>query len=166
MAETLVENKVCEACGADVRAGSVFCYNCGGAVSDESPAPSPEKNNDQISDAWLQGDLTENNVLKTTRLEKVGIVEDKPFAKPQHDISAEISPEKIEAEPLEKTLVKEETKLKSAANMRRKAKTFQKKTVEVVWEEPESAPNKWFPVFAVVLILIVVVIYYLAMYLK
>ena len=85
MAEILVENKVCEACGADVRAGSVFCYNCGGAVSDDLPVPSPEKNNDKISNAWLQDALTGSNNLTTTRLEKVETVEDKPIAKPRKE---------------------------------------------------------------------------------
>ena len=33
-------------------------------------------------------------------------------------------------------------------------------------EEPENAPNKWFPIVAIVLILLVVGIFYLAMYLK
>ena len=166
MAKTIVENKVCEACGADVRPGSVFCYNCGGAVSDESPVPPPENDNDKISNAWRQGDLTKSNDLKTTRLEKVETADDKPVAKPQNEISAEFASEKIEAKPLEKSSVKEEAKLKSAANMRRKAKTFQKKTVEVVWEEPENSAGAWFFIGALILIGIVAAIFVLAMYLK
>lgn len=32
MAETAVESSVCDACGADIRDESSFCYNCGGPV--------------------------------------------------------------------------------------------------------------------------------------
>ena len=77
--------------------------------------------------------------------------------------------EKKDAQPLEKSdkaSIQEDAKLKSAANLRRRTKSFQKKPVEVVWEEPENAPNKWFPLVAIVLILFVVAIFYLAMYLK
>ena len=56
--------------------------------------------------------------------------------------------------------------MKTAASLRRKGKSFQRKTVEIVWEEPENAPNKWFPIVAILLILLVLVIFYLAMYLK
>lgn len=41
--------------------------------------------------------------------------------------------------------------MKSAASLRQKNKPVQKKTVEVVWEEPESAPNLWFLVVAFLL---------------
>lgn len=34
MNETVVEKPFCAACGADVRAGSLFCYNCGSAVAE------------------------------------------------------------------------------------------------------------------------------------
>jgi predicted amidophosphoribosyltransferase len=33
MANTAVEILNCEACGADVREGSLFCYNCGSSVT-------------------------------------------------------------------------------------------------------------------------------------
>jgi predicted amidophosphoribosyltransferase len=33
MAEILVEKQICASCGANVRPGALFCYNCGGAVS-------------------------------------------------------------------------------------------------------------------------------------
>ncbi|HVE55844.1 MAG TPA: zinc ribbon domain-containing protein [Pyrinomonadaceae bacterium] len=165
MAETLVEKKICEACGADVRPGSLFCYNCGGAVQED--LPKTEKNNNQkdVSNAWLKSDLVENSDLKTTQLKRE-TVEAKPIEKPiEKPLSGGLL-EKIEEKPVEKTLIREDAKLKSAANLRRKAKIYQKKTVEVVWEEPENAPNKWFPIVAILLILFVVGIFYLAMYMK
>ncbi len=33
MAETTVENRICQNCGADVRPNSLFCYHCGGALA-------------------------------------------------------------------------------------------------------------------------------------
>lgn len=33
MTKTAVETGVCDICGAEVRDGSLFCYNCGGSVS-------------------------------------------------------------------------------------------------------------------------------------
>lgn len=175
MAKTLVEKKICSACGADVRPGSGFCYNCGGAVllEEQDALPKTAANIDpkEIKDAWQQSDLgepsdfkTSNIDLKTTKLkeEVVEVIDLKPIGKPGDEILSKT----VEAIPAEKSSLQEEAKMKSAANMRRKAKSFQRKTVEVVWEEPENAPNKWFPIVAIVLILLVVGIFYLAMYLK
>jgi hypothetical protein len=39
MANSVVGEKVCDLCGAEVRDGSAFCYNCGTAVA-EKPAES------------------------------------------------------------------------------------------------------------------------------
>jgi len=42
MPKTAVETAVCNICGAEVREGSVFCYNCGGSVTKaEEPAATP-----------------------------------------------------------------------------------------------------------------------------
>ena len=164
MAETLVENKICEACGADVRPGSLFCYNCGGAISLDLPESVKKNDKKTVREALLGEDLAENNDLKTEPLdsEAVDNIVPKPIAKPSDDELIK----NIADKTIEKPNIPEESKMKSAANMRRKAKTFQRKTVEIVWEEPENAPNKWFPIVAVVLILFVVAIFYLAMYLR
>lgn len=55
MPKTAVETPICDICGAEVREGSEFCYNCGGSlgkvVSDEpgpeaiAPAAAESKNN-------------------------------------------------------------------------------------------------------------------------
>ena len=55
MAETLITNQTCGACGSEVREHSMFCYHCGGAleaqiVSDGSP-----------SDAWFREEIVEKN---------------------------------------------------------------------------------------------------------
>ena len=176
MSKTLVEKKICDTCGADVRPGSGFCYNCGSAVAleaDELPKTQANIDLKEVGDVWRQGDLAEtsdfktsNIDLKTTKLKKeeevIETIDLQPIGKP----SSEELNKTIESPAPAKPSLQEEAKLKSAANLRRKAKSFQKKTVEVVWEEPENAPNKWFPIVAIVLILLVVGIFYLAMYLK
>ncbi len=165
MADTLVENKICEACGAEVRPGSLFCYNCGGAVADELPdQPAKKKSENSVSDAWLRGDLAKNNDLKTTQLD--GAVLENQVVAPTDKLSEEKIVEKVADKPLEKKNLQQEAKLKSAANMRRKSKVFQPKKVEIIWEEHQNAPNIWFLLVAVILILFVVGIFYLAIYLK
>lgn len=168
MAETLVENKVCEACGADVRSGSLFCYNCGGAVSLDLPESGKKNNKKDVNDAKFQSDVSEKSDLKTTRLKKENVenIESKPIEKPLENLSVGELLEKLDEKTIEKPTIQEDAKLKSAANMRRKTKSFQKKKVEIIWEEPENSPNKWFPIVAVLLILFVVAIFYLAMYLR
>src|SRR5687768_4302050 len=37
MRRTAVTNQVCRFCGADVRSGSAFCYNCGKSVTAQGP---------------------------------------------------------------------------------------------------------------------------------
>ena len=39
MADTTVSEAVCELCGAAIRDGSLFCYNCGNAVVAKAPLP-------------------------------------------------------------------------------------------------------------------------------
>lgn len=153
MAKTAVEEKICDACGADVRAGSLFCYHCGGPLGD---AP---KASVQVSDAWLKGDLVAESDLKTTRLDQKKVLVEEP-----DEEKSVAESEQIEAKS--ETPKKSDEQLKSAAGMRRKAKSFQRKTTEIVWEEPDTAPNKWFPLVAVLLILLVVGIFYVAMYLR
>ncbi len=168
MAETLVEKKICEACGADIRPGSLFCYNCGGAVSEGLPEPATNSNKKNVSTAWFESDLAVNSDLKTTQLKKETVekVEVKPIEKPiEKPTITEFLKQNAEKSS-ENPLIQKDAKLKSAANLRRKAKIYQKKTVEVVWEEPENAPNKWFPIVAILLILFVVGIFYLAQYMK
>lgn len=121
-----------------MRKGALFCYNCGSSVAPEIPLAA-EKNG---SDSLVRDDLVEENhtpiTTKTNNFDK----------------------------PIEKPPVLEEPKLKSAASLRKRPKSVQKKRVEIVWEEPESAPNAWFVLVGVLLTLFAVGIWLLAMYLK
>jgi hypothetical protein len=164
MAETLVENRICSACGAEVRRGALFCYNCGGAVAPEMPATAEK---------------TEINQPPTIDVFRDALVEEKLVAEkpvtenpePSEQVLAERAETAEAAAPLDapvdKPDVVEEAKLKSAASLRRKPKTVQKRKVEeVVWTGHENAPNAWFIFVAVVLTLLALGIFWLAMYLK
>ncbi len=148
MAETIVENQICNACGVDVREGSLFCYNCGGAVASEIKVEKEDKK-DKASDVWLRENLIENgkNDQITNQSEEF------------------ITLEKVDDKPIPKPDIQTEANLKSAAAMRRKSATFQKKQVEVVWEE-NDAPNASFIVVALILALFAVAVFFLAIYLK
>lgn len=147
MAETLVENRICNACGAEVRKGALFCYHCGETVAPEISEP---ENHKPVSDARFQEEFVGENLKEA----------EKPAEKKTEVLEAgEI--------PVQKPDIFEEAKLKSAASMRGKSKSFQKiKIEEVVWEEPESAPNGWFILVALVLTLIAALILWLAIYVK
>ena len=41
MSETAIQTAVCDACGAEVRDESLFCYNCGESVTGETAASEP-----------------------------------------------------------------------------------------------------------------------------
>jgi hypothetical protein len=163
MAETLVENRICDACGADVRTGSMFCYNCGSSVQDEIGKRRKKKKKEKISDAWFKEEIAGNNDLKTTKLDE------NIEAKAKEELTEEAKEDLKESDSTDeksKPGIQEEAKLKSAASMRRKAKTFQKKKIEVVWEESESTPSAWFVLLALVLVFFAVLIYLAAMYVK
>ena len=147
MAETLVENRICYACGVDVRPGALFCYNCGKIVAPEIPVETKNKN---LSNTWVHQNVEE--------------------IKQESKAEAEESDGQENKEPKEKTTKKPELqeyiKLNSAASMRRKPKTIQKKQIEeVIWEEHENAPNLWFILVAFLLTLFAAGVFYLAKYL-
>ncbi len=149
----LVENQVCDACGADVRKGALFCYNCGGEVASEIVVA----RNDKI-------EIVDNSRFQEN-ISKENGTEFKPSkVKTKREIR-DISVEEPLTKPIEKTSLNEEAKLKSAA-MRRKSKIIQPKKVEVVWEEHENTPNIWFILVAVFLTIFAAVILFLAIRMK
>jgi len=145
MAETLVENRTCSACGVDVRTGALFCYNCGGSVAPELP----------VAENHLpDGDFRESITEEISREEILEPIENIPAAETAD-------------KPIEKPEIQEEARLKSAASLRRKAKIFQRRKVEeIAWTGHENAPNAWFILVALVLTIFAVVIFWLAMRLK
>ena len=157
MAETSVENRICSKCGAEVRKGALFCYHCGGTVAPELPAPELPVPENHRPD----GDKLPAEVL----VKEVVVVEN---IKPVEE-AAENQPEVLEAAdiPVKKPDIIEESKLKSAASLRRKPKTLpQRKVEQIVWTGHENAPNAWFIVVALILTLLAVGIFWLAMNLR
>ena len=147
MAETTIENRICQACGADVRPNSLFCYHCGGSLATRAA---------DIDSA------NENGSAPLRRIE----VEAENGGQPKARTRAVII-KKIVDQPISNpTLTAAEPKLKSAAAMRRKSKRFQPKRTEIIWEEHENAPNGWFVFAAVILTLFAAGILFLAIYLK
>jgi hypothetical protein len=61
MPKTAVETAVCDICGAEVRDGSVFCYNCGGSVvkaEDTEPIPTPAEPIVAVAEPVANGRVT------------------------------------------------------------------------------------------------------------
>ena len=147
MAETTVKNRICYACGVDVRKGALFCHSCGSTVAPEIPLETKNKN---LNNTWVHQNVAE--IEQETKTEVKGDSKKIP---------------KTKEKTTKKPELQEYIKLDSAAAMRRKPKTFQKKRVEeVVWQEYESAPNVWFIVVTIILTLLAVGIFFLARYLK
>ena len=62
MADAIIEKVVCQKCGAGVRDGTTFCYNCGSSVAGLSVADEAEKietNVDAIEPASTSDGFTE-----------------------------------------------------------------------------------------------------------
>lgn len=155
MAENLIENRVCSACDAPVRPQALFCYNCGSAVAPEITENEPDLATGKISFPAETGD--ENNAETKTNTDGN---HDQPVEKPSGELTGNKTEQKSPASP-------SETKLKSAASLRRGARVApQKKTVEIIWEEPDNAPNIWFLVAAFVLALFVVGILLAMLYIR
>jgi hypothetical protein len=146
MAETKVENLICQACGADVRPNALFCYHCGSSIAPEAVIA-----------------LKDRKDVGSARLRKV--VSEQRNGNKSEQIKQTIT-ESRENQPILKSSLSAEPKLKSAATMRRRSKSFQPKRVEIIWEEHENAPNKWFIAAAIFLTLFAAAILYLAMVLK
>lgn len=125
MAEITVEKQICPTCGADVRPQALFCYKCGGAVKNNALFPE-RKNGTGKSAAMPINEAIEKDAAESRQtLEKE--VENKK--------NKSALPNLPDAK---NSNVREEAKLKTAAAMRRKAKSFQKQEIQIVWEEPEN----------------------------
>lgn len=159
MAEISVEKRFCEACGVDIRPGSLFCYNCGGSVTAKKLIENDNKNSN-VNKSWFREDIAVDgaNHNKNGKEE----IEIEKWA----DNNAAIAIETVAEKPVEKSVIQEQTKLKSAASLRRQSKNLQRKKIEIFWEEPDTLPNFWFIIVAVVLTLFTFGTIYLALRLR
>ena len=151
MAETLVENQTCRHCGADVRTGALFCYNCGSAVA-------PEDNSADEEETILKPKFSET------------ISRENGSENSQREIKTKLKDKEISPNPLVENSQKpdslENSKLKTAAELRDKPKQIQPKKIEIIWEKSETAPNIWFILTAIFLTIFAVVILILAIRMK
>ena len=154
MAETITENQVCSACGADVREGSLFCYNCGGSLASEIAVVKSEKN-EAAADIQSQKNISDRN---GDNFKQSGLDTKQEIREVFNEASI--------AKPIEKSNLNKETKLETAATLRKKSKSTQPKKVEVIWEEHENAPNVWFILVAIFLTVVAVIILFLAIRMK
>jgi RNA polymerase subunit RPABC4/transcription elongation factor Spt4 len=186
MAETLVEKKVCRECGAEVRPQTSFCYNCGKSVT-ETPDRDPA---DEASSVWfgetIISDGPEPSVSEEPEYAVTEVVEEPLPAEPAVD-PAEYETEKIERESLEPENLEAETApgredpadldpvhhslpvesgMRSAASIRRKPKTFQRREVEIVWEEYEGKSNLKYILITLLVVLFTVIVFWIAMTMK
>ncbi len=172
MAKKVTQKEVCDACGADVREGSMFCYNCGGPLTAEARAAAEAKSTrDAVSDAWFKGEIVKKEGRReTTKLKPTSTVVEPIAAEPEPKSEEAAEPVAVSEPAAEKAIPKpgihEEAKLKTAASLRRKGKLIERRTVEVVWEEPASSPGARFILGALLMTLLVVLIFLAAGYLK
>lgn len=131
MAEVAVEKNICEVCGAEIRAGALFCYGCGMAV--------PERN-----DESLASPAESKQVLP---------------------VDAEDSARSHTASPDKSLNGNNDAKLQPASALRRKKRANERKPVEVVWREPESASTR-FIIASVILTAVVFGLLIAAYYLR
>lgn len=129
MVDIAVEKSVCEACGAEVRDESQFCYNCGASVAKKTAEGSPA-----------------GSVLE----------------EPHKSIAAnENGSGRAESE----STAFEKPELQTAAGLRKRPKSFQRKRIEAVWE-PRTAPNALFITAVIGLTAITLFLLVAALYLR
>ena len=58
MTETITKNAICRHCSADIREGSLFCYNCGKPVADR-PAVNGRSPESEIAELELAAEAAE-----------------------------------------------------------------------------------------------------------
>lgn len=155
MAEKMLENETCQKCGAKARQNSLFCYNCGSAVSPEAVAKVAAKVGDAKKSENLKVEIGEFDKPKITN--KL----DEPNDKFQ---TLATNTNKLDA--AKKPVVEKEYNLKTAAELRQEAKMGLKKSVEISWEEPENAPNIWFLAAALILTIFAVGILIAMIYIR
>lgn len=162
----MVEKRVCGKCGADVRPDTAFCYNCGKSVSPEAPAPDEAA---EASDAWFGETLVSERPAE----ELAEPVEPEPEpepAEPEVEETADVSveetiPEVSDIDPIHHSLPVEGG-LKSAAAIRKRPKTYQRREVEVVWEEHKDPPMSRFILVTLLFVLFTIAVFLIAMQMK
>jgi hypothetical protein len=167
MVEDELDKQKCPECGSVVRQNSLFCFHCGASVSPRT------KKKDGMSDAWFK----ENIVIKDETATPISELQSELVEEKTSEIEAASPIAQAEKKVEEQQTVTETTpkskseeirsnKLKSASAIRTKPKSVLRKSVEVVWEEPEGSSNIWFILAAVLFSAIVAGLITAAWYLR
>ncbi len=142
MAETLVKDQVCNACGSEIRPHSLFCYHCGGALQAEDfPKEKNDENEQDVSDAWFRDDLTENQTD-----EKEESVENRSEIDSKEEEKAEEIEEEDKAEEIEEDdeIEKPTEDLETVLSEKKSAETLLDDDAENTESEQDQVKSKPF----------------------
>jgi hypothetical protein len=150
MVEDELNKQKCPECSSIVRQNSLFCFHCGASVAPQI------KKKDGMSDAWFKENIVipdENAVKisepKTEVIVKKTIAEESVTPTKTPEINAVESTDVAKSTTESKSEEITSQKLKSASAIRTKPKSVLRKSVEIVWEEPEGSSNIWFILAAI-----------------
>lgn len=151
MAETIVENQICNSCGVDIRKGALFCYHCGTSVAPETIAQETDKIDGEKQVLAKESNTENGKKTSSTKLKNKPKTESALF-------------KEVTEKPIPKPEVRPEKNLKSAASLRKTSKSIQRKKLEIIWEEYDNAPNVWFILATVLSTIFVAGALWLALY--
>ena len=129
MPNAVIEKEVCKECGAEIREGTAFCYNCGARLGDDWVPPDPIR------------PLASNGVAETLP------VEEKAIGKPKIPVVDKTG----RSEPME---IAAGRKLSDAANERRRARTTVRSSTQYTWEPIDEPMSVTLLISAVLFVLI------------
>lgn len=159
-----MEKTVCVSCGTEVREGSSFCYSCGELISGK-----PTKAKKRSRKASKNGrPVKETNRLDAEGPEQAIEQEEQLVEQPVEILTYPIPVEEPVIEDktvLAESVVEDSAKLRSAASMRRRTRTFERKPVEVMWVEREK-PNLTFIIVSLLIVGFAAGLLVFALYLK
>lgn len=164
MAENVIEKAACTSCGTEVREGSSFCYSCGEPLSGKQPKAKSKRSR--------KGSRNGRPVKETNRLaeepEKAVVQETQVVEQLVETLAEPLAVEEpfIGDKPtVAESVVEDSPRLRSAASMRRRTRTFERKPVEIMWVEREK-PSWMFIIVSLVIVGFAAVLLALALYLK
>lgn len=160
MSENL-EKQICESCGAEIRANALFCFNCGAQVASDEAVQADIEHEEKVSNAWFKEELAEapKAPQKATSPQKV---KEKVSKKTKDEVKVNTNNNGKGLDKQTETPVK----LKSAASIKDRSKLGGRKTVEIEWDLPESAPNVWFLIVSFILLVFAIFILFAMLYIR
>lgn len=160
MSEKNLEKPICQTCGADVRPGALFCFSCGSSVEtvDSENTGHNGKGHFQLREESIREDSYKNSAADVK-------IEEIPIERPLEDPFALPVGKNNEAQD-RKFAADGKLALKTAASLRKRNRTAQKKKIEVVWEPSRDKANIWFVIAALFFLLVAVGILVAMLYIR